>query len=90
MHIAGFICSMSVFCPKVKILISDGDGGIGGGDHVSVQAMMKVFKSETYVLLKYSIGRGNCMKWCVKCWIVEIICYHDISFNIGFTVACSM
>ena len=41
MQIAGFICPVSVFCPKVKILISDGGGG------VSVQAMMKVFKSET-------------------------------------------
>jgi len=47
MHIAVFICSLSVFCPKVKILISDGGDGDGDGDNVSVQAVMKVFKSET-------------------------------------------
>jgi hypothetical protein len=42
-HIVGFICSVLVFCPKVKI--SDSGGG-GDDDYVSVQAIMKVFKSE--------------------------------------------
>ena len=52
-------------------MVSDG-GGCDDND-VSVQAVMKVFKSEAWVLLNYSIGGGNCMKWCVKCWKVEII-----------------